>query len=201
MTDSGKAKVAVFVSGGGSNLQSLMDHAASGELSAQIVLVVSNTKKAYGLERARGAGIDTLVFRPKKYESPRDAGQALLAQLREHRVGYIVLAGYLKLLPDEVVSAFPRRIINIHPALLPKFGGKGMYGHHVHEAVLEAGETESGPTVHLVDETYDTGRILEQVKVPVLADDTPDRLAARVLEQEHRLLPRVLEKLIRGEYE
>ena len=111
------------------------------------------------------------------------------------------MAGYLKLLPAEVVRAYRGRITNIHPALLPRYGGKGMYGHHVHEAVLAAGETETGPTVHLVDEVYDNGRILEQAKVPVRPDDTPDSLAARVLEQEHRLYPRVLSKLIRGEYE
>jgi phosphoribosylglycinamide formyltransferase-1 len=106
----------------------------------------------------------------------------------------------MSLLPNKVVQTYRNRIVNIHNALLPKHGGKGMFGHHVHEAVLAAGDAESGPTVHLVDEIYDNGRILEQIKVSVQPDDTPDTLAARVLKEEHRLYPRVLQKLIKGEY-
>jgi len=199
MADS-RPRIAVFVSGGGSNLQSLIDATRAGVLHAEIALVVSNLRKAYGLQRAKDAGIDRFVYKVKKYASPEEASAALQEQLREHGIEYIALAGYLKLLPAEVVATFRNKITNIHPALLPKFGGKGMYGHHVHEAVLAAGEKESGVTIHLVDEIYDNGQILDQVKVPVEAEDTPESLASRVLKQEHRLYPRVLQKLIKGEY-
>ena len=124
----------------------------------------------------------------------------LLRVLQEREIDYIALAGYLQLLPGSVVKAYHNRIVNIHPAPLPKYGGKGMYGHHVHEAVVAAGDTVSGPTVHLVDEIYDHGKILEHSPVEVLPDDTPETLAARVLIQEHKLYPRVLQKLIKGEY-
>ena len=123
-----------------------------------------------------------------------------MMRLKAHKIDYIALAGYLKLLPPAVVAAYQRRIVNIHPALLPKYGGKGMYGHYVHEAVIAAGDKESGVTIHVVDEIYDNGQILEQAKVPVLPDDTPETLAARVLEQEHKLYPRALNKLIKGRY-
>jgi phosphoribosylglycinamide formyltransferase-1 len=195
-----KAKVAVFLSGGGSNLQALIDASHDGSLSADIVLVVSNRRKAFGLERARRAGIDTFVFKAKKYDSPEEADSALAAELSQREVEFIALAGFLSLIPEAVVKEYRNRIINIHPALLPKYGGKGMYGHHVHEAVLASGDTESGPTVHLVDEKYDSGAILEQIKMPIREDDTPESLAARVLEQEHKLYPKVLDKLIKGEY-
>lgn len=195
-----RARIAVFISGSGTDLQSLIDASRDGRLSGEIVWVVSNTKKAYGLTRASDAGIETFVFRLNKYESEEQAGADLLAKLKERQIEYIALAGYLKLLPPIVVRAWRGRIVNIHPALLPRYGGKGMYGHHVHEAVLASGDTESGPTVHLVDEIYDNGRILEQAKVSVHKDDTPETLAARVLEAEHRLYPKVLDKLIKGEY-
>jgi formyltetrahydrofolate-dependent phosphoribosylglycinamide formyltransferase len=194
------ARLAVFISGSGTGLQAFIDAAKTGILSARIVWVVSSRKKAFGLQRAAGEGIETFVFKEKKYESPEAAGKDLLAGLQEREVEYIALAGFLKLLPAGVVRAYAGRIVNIHPALLPKYGGKGMYGHHVHEAVLAAGDAESGCSVHLVDEIYDHGRVLEQVRVPVLKDDTPDTLAARVLAEEHKLYPRVLQKLIKGEF-
>ncbi len=194
------ARIAVFLSGGGSNLQALIDGSKAGILSCRIVWVVSSSAKVYGLTRAENEDIETFVFKPKKYPSPEAAAEDLLSKLQERKIDYIALAGYLKLLPSSVVAAYSKRIVNIHPALLPKYGGKGMYGHHVHEAVLASGDKESGVTVHLVDEIYDHGKILGQVRVPVLSDDTPDSLAARVLEQEHKLYPRALNKLIRGEY-
>ena len=197
---SSRAKIAVFISGGGTNLQSLIDAAASGKLSGEIVLVVSSKKDAYGLERARKAGIDTFVFRKKDYPTGEDAEKDLLEMLEEYEVEYIALAGYLKLVPSALVRKYKNRITNIHPALLPKYGGKGMYGHHVHEAVLAAGDKESGATVHLVDEIYDHGKVIIQEKVPVRADDTPDTLAARVLEIEHKIYSEALENLIRGRY-
>ncbi len=194
------ARIAVFLSGGGSNLQALIDDSKAGLLSARIVWVVSSSAKAYGLTRAENEGIETFVFKPKKYPSPEAAAEDLLSKLQERKIDYIALAGFLKLLPSSVVAAYSKRIVNVHPALLPKYGGKGMYGHHVHEAVLASGDKESGATVHLVDEIYDHGKILDQARVPILPDDTPDSLAARVLEQEHKLYPRALNKLISGEY-
>lgn len=193
-------RIAVFISGGGSNLQALIDGSKAGILSAKIVWVVSSSAKTYGLTRAENEDIETFVFKPKKYPSPEAAAEDLLSKLQERKIDYIALAGYLKLLPSSVVAAYSKHIVNIHPALLPKYGGKGMYGHHVHEAVLASGDKESGVTIHLVDEIYDHGKILDQARVPVLPDDTPDSLAARVLEQEHKLYPRALNKLISGEY-
>ena len=192
-----KPRIAVFISGGGSNLQSLIDATKVGILDGEIVLVISNLRKAYGLERARKAGIDTFVYKEKNFNSPSEAHDALLAELASHEVEYIALAGFLKLLPKKVVQAYHDKIVNIHPALLPKYGGKGMYGHHVHEAVIANKEKESGLTIHLVDEIYDNGKVLHQVKVPVQTNDTPETLAARVLEQEHKWYPRVLDKYIK----
>jgi phosphoribosylglycinamide formyltransferase-1 len=195
-----RAKIAVFISGSGSNLQSLIDASSTEILSGEIVLVISSKLKAYGLERARNAGIDTFVFRLKDYPGKEEAVSDLMAMLEEYKVEYIALAGYLKLLPEQVVKKFTRKIANIHPALLPKYGGEGMYGHFVHEAVLAAGDKESGPTVHLVDEIYDHGKILLQKKIPVEPDDTPDSLAARVLKAEHQIYPVALDNLIKGKY-
>ncbi|MDF1544612.1 MAG: phosphoribosylglycinamide formyltransferase [bacterium] len=194
------ARIAVFLSGGGSNFQALLDAHKAGILSGKVVLVLSNNKKAGGLEKARAAGVESMVYRSKDFESEEAASLFLLEKLREADVGYIALCGYLRLLPVEVVREFSGRILNVHPALLPKYGGRGMYGHFVHEAVIAAGEKESGVTVHMADEIYDHGKILEQVKVEVLPDDTPESLAARILKQEHKLYPRVLEKLIKGYY-
>jgi phosphoribosylglycinamide formyltransferase-1 len=196
-----RARLAVFISGGGTTLQAFIDAVKSGILSADIAYVISSRRDAYGLERAAKEDIETFVYKTKKYPSPEEAEQDLLARLRERKIDFLALAGYLRLLSPIVVKAFHNRIVNIHPARLPQYGGKGMYGHHVHEAVIAAGDTESGPTVHLVDEIYDHGKILEHASVPVLPDDTPETLAARVLIQEHRLYPRVLQKLIRGEYD
>ena len=178
-------RVAVLASGGGTNLQALLD-ACREPAPARIAVVVSNHAAAGALERARRAGVPAVVL-----EDHRDA-QAILAVLRAHRAELVVLAGYLKLLPAEVVRAFRDRIINIHPALLPSFGGKGMYGHHVHEAVLASGATLSGPTIHVVTAEYDRGPIVAQWPVPVSPDDTADTLAARVLAVEHQLLPAVV---------
>jgi phosphoribosylglycinamide formyltransferase-1 len=195
-----RAKIAVFISGGGTDLQALIDGSKSGILNARIVLVVSSKEEAYGLVRAKDEGIPSFVFRAKEYSSTYEAGMELLRRLQEMSVEYVAMAGYLKMMPVEVLRAFPNRVVNIHPALLPKFGGKGMYGERVHAAVIAAGETQSGVTVHLADEEYDNGKILEQVAVPVLPGDTDKTLAARVLEAEHKLYPIALNKLIQGEY-
>ena len=178
-------RVAVAASGRGSNLESLL-RALGPDASARVVLVVSNRADAAALDRARLAGLPAEVL-----PDPADAAD-WLARLARHRIDLVVLAGYLRLVPTPVIAHYRDRIINVHPALLPAFGGRGMYGRHVHEAVLRSGVGESGATVHLVDEVYDRGAVLAQARVPVLPGDTPERLAARVLELEHRLLPAVV---------
>ena len=178
-------RVAVAVSGRGSNLEALL-RALGTDAPARVVLVVSNRADAAALDRAREHGVPAEVL-----ANPADATE-WLELLAQHRVDLLVLAGYLKLVPASVIARYRDRILNVHPALLPAFGGRGMYGHHVHEAVLASGARESGATVHLVDEVYDRGRILAQARVPVLRGDTPETLAARVLSVEHRLLPAVV---------
>jgi phosphoribosylglycinamide formyltransferase 1 len=174
--------VAVAVSGRGSNLEALLRALGSGG-PARVVLVLSNRADAPALSRAADHGIPAMAL-----QDPASGAEWLRA-LEAQSVELLVLAGYLKLVPAEVIDRYRGRIINVHPALLPAFGGRGMYGHRVHEAVLASGARESGATVHLVDEEYDRGAILGQVRVPVLPGDDADRLAARVLAVEHRLLP------------
>jgi len=178
-------RVAVAVSGRGSNLEALLKALGAGA-PARVALVLSDRAGAPALERAREHGIPAEVL-----PDPSD-GSDWLERLEQHRIELVVLAGYLRLVPADVIARYRDRIVNIHPALLPAFGGRGMYGRRVHEAVLASGARESGATVHLVDEVYDRGAILAQRRVPVLSGDTPDRLAARVLEVEHRLLPAVV---------
>jgi phosphoribosylglycinamide formyltransferase-1 len=177
-------RLAVAISGRGSNLAALLTALPAGA-PAEVALVLSN-RAATGLDLARERGIPALVL-----ADPAD-GRAWLDPLAAERIDLVVLAGYLKLVPPAVVERYRGCIVNIHPALLPAFGGPGMYGRRVHEAVLAAGEPTSGATVHLVDEVYDRGAVLAQERVPVLPGDTPDTLAARVLEVEHRLLPAVV---------
>ena len=178
-------RVAVAISGGGSNLQALLDALAPGA-PAEVALVISSSATAGGVERARARKVPAHILADHR------SATEWLGALREARIDLIVLAGYLKLVPPEVIGAFRGRILNIHPALLPAFGGAGMYGKRVHQAVLASGVPESGCTVHLVDEEYDRGEILAQARVPVLPGDTAETLAARVLEEEHRLLPKVV---------
>ena len=186
-----RARLAILASGGGSNLQAIVDHldALDEARAADVVLVASNRAGAGALERARTRNIPTAVI-----ANPAD-GPALAALLESHRVDCIALAGYLRLVPPEVTERWRGRIVNIHPALLPRFGGPGMYGRRVHEAVIAAGDRESGATVHHVDHAYDRGAIIAQERVPVEPGDTPDSLAARVLAAEHRLYPRTLNAL------
>ena len=181
-------RVAVLVSGGGTNLQALLDALRESPL-ARVARVISNRPDAGALGRARQAGVPAIVL-----QNPGDAAE-LLAALADAQL--VVLAGYLKLVPAAVVSRFRGRMINIHPALLPDFGGPGMYGRRVHAAVLASGAKESGATVHFADEVFDRGAIIAQEKVRVEPGDTPETLAARVLEAEHRLLPRVVLDLAR----
>ena len=179
-------RVAVLVSGGGTNLQALLDTLHDSPI-ARIARVISSRPDAGALERARRAGVPTTVL--------RDAGDPAEVLSALAGAQLVVLAGYLKLVHASVVARFRGRIINIHPALLPDFGGAGMYGRRVHEAVLASGAKESGATVHFVDEDFDRGAIIAQEKVRIESGDTPDTLAARVLEAEHRLLPKVVLQL------
>ncbi len=191
-------KIAVFISGTGTNLQALINSRKKGKLEAEIALVVSSSLQAGGLSHAERAGLPTFVFQEKEYPSKMEATKALLEKLRQHKIDFIALAGYLKLIAPEIIAAYPDRIINIHPGLLPKYGGKGMYGVHVHEAVIAAHEKESGVTIHLVDEKYDHGRILKQIKVPVYDDDTPGLLQQRIQKEEHKHYPIVINNFIKG---
>jgi len=182
-------RIAVLASGRGSNLQAIIEHFdnLARERLAKVVLVASNRADSPALIRAATASIDIANF-----DAADDGGQ-LLELLRKFRVDLVVLAGYLKRIPPAVIREYAGRILNIHPALLPAFGGEGMYGARVHEAVIASGAKESGVTVHLVDDEYDRGAIVAQWRIPVDRSDTPDTLAARVLAVEHVVYPRVIE--------
>jgi phosphoribosylglycinamide formyltransferase-1 len=194
-------RIAVFASHGGSNLQSLIDACQSGQIAGEVVVVISNNCKAYALERARKAKIDALHLSEKRFESREIFVATLIAELENREVNLICLAGYMKFMPPEIIERVRGRVLNIHPALLPRHGGKGMYGIHVHEAVLAAGDSETGVTVHLVDHLYDHGRILGQTKVSVESGDTPESLQKRVLKSEHQFYPEVVAKIANGEIE
>jgi len=183
------SRLAVLASGRGSNLQAIVDHFdnLARERIAKVVLVASNRADSPALIRAATASIDIADF------DAADDGAQLLALLRQFRVDLVVLAGYLKRIPSKVIREYAGRIINIHPALLPAFGGEGMYGARVHEAVIASGEKETGVTVHLVDDDYDRGPIVAQWRVPVEKSDTAESLAARVLNVEHIVYPRTIE--------
>lgn len=184
-------RIAIFASGTGSNARRIMEHFRDSD-AVQVRLVVSNNPDAGVLHIAREMGVETMVIR-------RDAfyhSEAILATLQDLHIEFIVLAGFLWLVPAYLVQAFPRAIVNIHPALLPKFGGKGMYGAHVHEAVKQAGETETGITIHYVDERYDEGQIIFQARCPVSPEDTAEDIARHVLTLEHRHFPVVIEQLL-----
>jgi formyltetrahydrofolate-dependent phosphoribosylglycinamide formyltransferase len=187
---------AAFASGSGSNFQSLLDAQARGA-PWRFRLLLSDREEAGALERARRAGVETKVIRVFGRD-PVEVGQETVSALFDAAVQVIFLAGYLRLVPARVVEAFRGRILNVHPALLPAFGGKGMYGRRVHEAVLAAGVRVSGATVHLVDEQYDEGDVLAQWPVPVLRGDSPETLAERVLAVEHRLYPLAADRLCRA---
>ena len=184
-----RKRIAVLCSGGGSNLQALIDAVEAGKINGEIVLVLANASKAFALERARKHGIEAKFISKKEAGSTEAFNDVILAELTRVKADLVVLAGYLPIVGEQVVRAFPHRIINIHPALIPSFCGVGMYGHHVHEAVLAYGAKISGATTHFVDEQVDHGGVIMQDSVPVLEDDTADTLAARVLTVEHRILP------------
>ena len=185
-------RLAVFASGGGTNFQAILNAIDTGDLSAEMACCVSNTSDAEALERARKQNVPTEVIPPSAFEAPAAFGRALLDTLTAYDTTFVALAGYMQKIPPNVVEEYRGRMTNIHPALLPAFGGKGMYGMHVHRAVLNYGVHWSGATVHLVDEEYDHGPIVLQEPVPVYADDTPDELADRIRKVEHRIYPEAL---------
>ncbi|MCH7753460.1 MAG: phosphoribosylglycinamide formyltransferase [Planctomycetes bacterium] len=189
-------RLAVLISGGGRTLQNFIDLAAEGSLPVDIRLVVSSTSQASGLQHAEHAGIPTQVFPRKQFDSDAAYGTAIFDACRAAEVDYVAMAGFLKLAP--LPEDFAGRVINIHPALIPAFCGPGMYGRHVHQAVLDQGAKITGCTVHFVDNEYDHGPIIWQQPVPVFDDDTADSLAARVFETEKEAYPHVLRLLAAG---
>ena len=191
-------KIAIFASGSGSNAENIIQYFAQ-KPQFCVKSVFCNVPDAYVLERAKKYRIPTFVFNREEFRNP----DKVFRQLQEQEIDFIVLAGFLGLMPSFITAAWPNKIVNIHPALLPAYGGKGMYGHYVHEAVIAAGEKESGITIHYVNDHYDQGAIIFQAKCPVLPTDTPDDLAARIHELEYRYFPEIIEKTIlntEGEY-
>lgn len=187
--------IAIFASGNGTNAENIAEYFSKNE-KIKVALIVSNRANAGVHERARRLGIPSLTL-PK---ADFIAGEPVLQVLREYRIDFVVLAGFMCLVSEPLLRAFPNRIVNIHPALLPKFGGKGMFGHHVHEAVVAAGEKESGITIHYINEQYDEGQIAFQASCPLIPEDTPDTVAAKVHALEYRYYPQVIEQII-GEIE
>ncbi|MDR7408742.1 MAG: phosphoribosylglycinamide formyltransferase [Armatimonadota bacterium] len=192
-----RARLAVLVSGRGTNLQAILDATRAPEYPAEVVVVVSDRPGAYALERARQAGVPAYVVPWRR--DLADFGRRLAEVLDAHQAQWVCLAGFLRILPPEFVQRYRGRILNIHPSLLPAFGGRGMYGERVHQAVLASGAVESGCTVHFVTEDVDAGPVVAQARVPVLPDDTVETLAARVAEQEHRLYPEAIRRVVTGQ--
>lgn len=183
-------RLAILASGSGSNAEKIMEHFQH-STKAQVALVASNKADAFVLERAKKFGVPTFTFTRKEME----AGE-LLCKLQEQKIDWVILAGFLLKISDDLIRAFPERMVNIHPALLPNYGGKGMYGSFVHEAVKAAGDTETGITIHLVNEHYDEGKIVFQASTKVTNEDTPDTIADKVHALEHRYYPEVIDSLI-----
>ena len=194
-----KLKIGFLASGGGTNMQAIIDACKEGSLQGEPCAVICNNSKAGAMERARREGIPAYHVSGRTHPGPGGEDGAILAALQENGVEVICLAGYMKKLGEKTLGAYRNRVLNIHPALLPEFGGEGFYGERVHRAVLAAGAKESGPTVHVVDEQYDHGPIVAQLRVPVLPDDTPESLAARVLAQEHVIFTETLQRIAVGE--
>jgi phosphoribosylglycinamide formyltransferase 1 len=191
--------IGFLASHGGSNMQAIIDACKSGRLKATPAVVISNNSDSGAIARAKTEGVPYHYLSGRTHPGPGELDEAILNAFLRHQVDIVVLAGYMKKLGPRTLAHFRGRILNIHPALLPKFGGEGMWGVHVHEAVIAAGEKESGVSIHFVDENYDTGAIIAQTRVPVMPDDTPETLAARVLIQEHILYPATLQKIVTGE--
>ena len=186
-----KRRIAIFASGTGRNARNLITY-FSGHPLAEVVLLVSNNPEAGALQHAARLNVPSAVFDKAGFNRP----ELILSYLQQHRIDLIVLAGFLLRVPTFLIEAFPKSIINLHPALLPKFGGKGMYGMHVHRAVKEAGETRTGITIHYINEHYDEGEMIAQYSCPVDADDTPEEIAQKVHRLEYRYYPQVIEQLL-----
>ena len=186
-------KIAILASGNGTNAENIIRYFRS-RGTAEVSLVLTNRPTAYVLQRAASLGVPAFSFTRDEWAD----GRPILDVLQAHGVDFVVLAGFLARVPDNVLHAYPGRMVNIHPSLLPKFGGKGMYGDRVHQAVLEAGETESGITIHYTNEHYDEGAVICQYRCPVLPDDTPESLAQRVHTLEYEHYPRVVEELVQA---
>ncbi|MCU0418265.1 MAG: phosphoribosylglycinamide formyltransferase [Cyclobacteriaceae bacterium] len=187
-------QLAVLASGNGTNAEALFNHFKN-HARVRVAALLSNNPDAFALQRARNHGIETFVFDKKQFRESDD----VVMWLRERGITHLVLAGFLWLVPPRLIRAYPHRIVNIHPALLPKFGGKGMYGKYVHEAVKKSGDDTTGITIHLVDEQYDEGRILFQATCPVQATDTAEEMAGRIHQLEHAHYPSVVERWVLGE--
>ncbi len=183
-------KIALFASGSGSNAENIVNYFSDNQ-KFTFPLIISNKKDAYVHERAQKLHVPSYTFTKDDFAS----GQPILEFLKVHNIDCIVLAGFLLKIPEALIEAFPDKIINIHPALLPKYGGKGMYGHHVHEAVAASGDTESGITIHYVNAQYDEGNIIFQAKCPVLPTDSPDAIAEKVHALEYEFFPKVIEDI------
>jgi phosphoribosylglycinamide formyltransferase-1 len=188
-----KKKIAIFASGSGTNAEKIMSHFRCRD-TGEVALVLSNKPDAYVLKRAGKFGIPTHVFDREEFYN----GTEIMDLLVDRGISLVVLAGFLWLVPADLIRAFPNRMVNIHPALLPKYGGKGMYGRHVHEAVIRNKEKQSGISIHYVNEIYDDGQIIRQEKCVVKPDDTPETLAERIHVLEHRYYPLVIEELLQG---
>ncbi|MGE5557622.1 MAG: phosphoribosylglycinamide formyltransferase [Bacillota bacterium] len=188
-----------LASHGGSNMQAIINACKHGRLDAIPCAAISNNRDSFALERARDERIPSYHLSSRTHPEPEKLDEEILSVLRKHGVDTVILAGYMKRLGPRTLGAYQGRVLNIHPALLPKYGGKGMYGRFVHEAVLAAGERESGATVHIVTAEYDQGPIVNQCRVPVYPDDTVETLSARVLGEEHKLYVETLQKIANGE--
>lgn len=187
----------ILASGSGSNLAAIINAVDKGFIpNTQISLVISNKKDAYALVRAKNAGISTLYAKKSDFADNEEFDKYIVKKLRDAQVDIVILAGYLRILTLPLLESYKNRILNIHPSLLPDFGGKGMYGMKVHEAVIKSGVSTSGCSVHLVNEEIDGGRVLSQISVPIMPEDTPESLAAKVLKEEHTLYPKVIREFI-----
>lgn len=193
-----KVRIGVLISGGGTNLQALIDNIEKGFINGEIVVVISDKKGAYGIERAKKHGIRAIEIDKREFDAKDAFMKAIIKELENNDVELVVLAGFLSILSQDFIDRYRNRIMNIHPSLIPAFCGKGYYGQRVHKAVLEYGAKVSGATVHFVDEGADTGPIILQEAVKVEDDDTPESLAARVLNVEHKLLPQAVKLYCEG---
>ncbi|MDR2811782.1 MAG: phosphoribosylglycinamide formyltransferase [Endomicrobium sp.] len=191
-------RLVILASGGGSNMQAIVDAYKFGVLKglAEVVLVISNNINAFVLEIAKKENIKSVCIERKSFKNDESFNKEVLAELQAANADLVCLAGYMRMIDKEILKVYNGRILNIHPALLPKFGGKGMYGHFVHEAVVKAGEKKSGATVHFANEEYDSGKIILQKEVEVSKSDTPEEVARKVLEVEHKIYPQAIKKVI-----